>query len=357
MRVTRGLALAGVLLAGCPCAFALNPELDVSQYAHTPWKIRDGFPKGQVYAIAQTPDGYLWLGTEFGLFRYDGARSVPWQPPPDQSLRSSNITRLLAAHDGTLWIGTRKGLASWKSGKLTQYSELDGQVIGALLQDREGSIWSGGLGTPTGRLCAIHEGAVHCYEQDGALGVGVTGLYEDSKRNLWVGGDFKNRVLRWKPGPPQFFAVPGEQGEIRALTEGDDGALLIAVKGGVKRLIDGNVEPAYPFPLPCASSWCHKYSAIAMELCGSQLQVGDWCMYTRGGRMYLPLPMVFQAILFTLSLRITKAISGSPRLAAWTAFATSPPPRFRWTKVCRMRPSCLSWRQGMEAFGSALKTA
>ena len=53
-----GLVLAGVLLA-CPRTFALDPALDVSQYAHTAWKVREGFTKGTIVSIAQTPDGYL----------------------------------------------------------------------------------------------------------------------------------------------------------------------------------------------------------------------------------------------------------------------------------------------------------
>ena len=57
-----------VLLGTCP-ALALDPSLDVSQYAHTAWNARDGFPVGAIFAMAQTPDGYLWLGSEFGLFR------------------------------------------------------------------------------------------------------------------------------------------------------------------------------------------------------------------------------------------------------------------------------------------------
>src|SRR5213594_1144990 len=68
--VVLGIVLACILLAGRPCAFALNPELDVSQYAHTAWKIREGFTKGMILSIAQTSDGYLWLGTEFGLLRF-----------------------------------------------------------------------------------------------------------------------------------------------------------------------------------------------------------------------------------------------------------------------------------------------
>src|SRR5881409_1994702 len=100
--VALGSLLGCLLLAWRPCAFALNPALDVSQYAHTAWKIREGFTKGTITSIAQTPDGYLWLGTEFGLLRFDGVRNLPWQPPADQRLPTSQIFSLLAARDGTL---------------------------------------------------------------------------------------------------------------------------------------------------------------------------------------------------------------------------------------------------------------
>src|ERR1700760_385511 len=73
-----------VTLVCCSCALALDPSLDASQYAHTAWRVRDGFAKGFIYAIAQTPDGYLWLGTEFGLLRFDGVRAVDWSPPEGQ---------------------------------------------------------------------------------------------------------------------------------------------------------------------------------------------------------------------------------------------------------------------------------
>src|SRR5271170_5059353 len=116
-RMERRAGIAfGILLACCPCAVALNPSLDINQYAHTAWTIREGFFKGVIYAIAQTPDGYLWLGTEFGLLRFDGVRSVSWQPPTGGPLPSGRIRSLLAARDGTLWIGTEEGLASWKDG-------------------------------------------------------------------------------------------------------------------------------------------------------------------------------------------------------------------------------------------------
>src|SRR5271165_3628729 len=117
-----------ILLACCTCAFALDPSLDISQYAHRTWKGRDGFVPGYISDIVQTPDGYLWLGTEFGLYRFDGVHAVPWQPP-GQQLPDALITSLLVAHDGVLWIGTLKGLAIWKDGKLKTYPELSGQAI------------------------------------------------------------------------------------------------------------------------------------------------------------------------------------------------------------------------------------
>jgi ligand-binding sensor domain-containing protein len=174
-----------ILLACCPCASALNPSLDINQYAHTAWTIRDGLFKGIVTSTAQTPDGYLWLGTEFGLLRFDGVRSVPWQPPPGEHLPGSNIRRLLVSRDGRLWIGTNQGLVSWKDGKLTHYPALGLDVL-ALLEDHEGTIWVGGLVTSTGRLCAIQSSNSNCYGQDGSLGGGITTLYEDRAGNLWA---------------------------------------------------------------------------------------------------------------------------------------------------------------------------
>ena len=110
------LLLAGMLLALPTSALALDSALDVSQYAHTAWKVRDGFTKGVINAIAQGPEGYLWLGTDYGLYRFDGVRAVPWQPPPGQQLPSNFIASLLVARDGTLWIGTLQGLSSWREG-------------------------------------------------------------------------------------------------------------------------------------------------------------------------------------------------------------------------------------------------
>ena len=239
-----GVTMAVMLLGMCRHCLALNPELDISQYAHTSWRIRDGFPKGAVSSIAQTPDGYLWLGSEFGVVRFDGVRGVSWQPSAGQRLPSSLILSLLAARDGTLWIGTSKGLASWKDGKLTYYQESGERYIFKILQDREGTIWASAIDVNSGRLCAVRDGKAQC-SAEGALGRGAFNLYEDSKGNLWAG--VKHGLWRWKPGPPKFYPLDGEPDGIQGLGEGVDGGLLIGWNGGLRRLADERIE-AYRLP-------------------------------------------------------------------------------------------------------------
>src|SRR4029450_4216021 len=242
----RKTVMAACMLLVCRAdAFALDSSLDVSQYAHTAWKVGEGLPSGAIRAIAQTPDGYLWLGTEFGLFRFDGVRPGAWQPQAGGHLPNTGIRGVCGARDVRLWIGTFTGLASWKEGKLTHYPELDGQVIEALLEDREGTIWVAGWAPSVGRLCRIQSGDIQCYGEDGRFGSGVTPLYEDGGGNLWAGA--MNGLWRWKLGPPRLYPMPDPAQSIYALAESDDGGILIAKHSGVTTLRNGKTE-AYPLP-------------------------------------------------------------------------------------------------------------
>ena len=227
-------------------ALALDPSLDVNQYAHTAWTVRDGFSLGNIYAIAQTPDGYLWFGTEFGLFRFDSVHSVLWQPPPGQQLPDKNINSLLVTRDGTLWIGTFVGLVTWSDGKLTRRTEeeLATNFVSSLFEDGEGTVWAGTLRGPAGRLCAIRRTGTECYGKDGAFGRAVWALYEDSSRTLWAAAE--SGLWRVKPGPLKRYPT---RMELIGLNKADSGRLLIAVHGaGLMQLVGSTVEP-YPLPI------------------------------------------------------------------------------------------------------------
>jgi len=237
--------LASIMLAACPWVAALDPSLDADQYAHTAWRVGEGFSRGAIFSIAQTQDGYLWVGTEFGLLRFDGVKAVPWHPPAGQQLPSDFIQRLLVSRDGRFWIGTRKGLASWKDNRLTQYPELAGQSVVRLLEDHEGTLWIGVESIPGhGRLCAIQNRSIHCEDEGGAFGNAVLGLLEDRKSNLWVAT--QTGLWRWKPGPPKFHPMP--QDELTGgLVEGENGALLVSTRSGVKQFVAGKMK-SYPLP-------------------------------------------------------------------------------------------------------------
>ncbi len=231
---------AAALFASAPPAFAEPPRLQVSQYAHTSWTARDGVSLGPVFAMAQTPDGYLWIAASFGLFRFDGLRFVAWQPPKGQSL-PDNPYALLVSRDGTLWIGTFGGLASWNGTALTRYPQTDPAFVTSLHEDREGTIWAGLL-AEQGRLCAVRGGQVDCVMPEGGFGTHVWSLAEDATGALWVGADAG--LWRWKPGPPQRFDTAGMR--LGDLTTTADGQLLIGNRGAGLRRLAGNRFVPYP---------------------------------------------------------------------------------------------------------------
>jgi signal transduction histidine kinase len=221
------LCTVAVLLWSHP-ARALDPSLDITQYAHLAWTFRNGFSNGAVYAIAQTPDGYLWLGTSAGVMRYDGARLTPLPLGRGQKLPNAASAAILPARDGSVWIGTLDGLVSWKNGELTHHPVFAGRTVITLLQQRDGTVWAGSFGGPTGKLCAFGEQTT-CYGDDGEFGGSVASLYEDGDGSLWVASG--TGLWRWTPGAPgHYLATPIQTHQ--SLTLGDRGKdVLVAVDG------------------------------------------------------------------------------------------------------------------------------
>ena len=140
-RLVRVVARWGlVFLCATSVANALDPNRKISQYGHTAWRIEDGAvaPGG---SIAQTTDGYLWLGTSGSLMRFDGVRFTRWQLPEGQRLPGRSVTYLLGTHDGSLWIGTTGGLSRLKDGQLKVYADSAKPTgISAIIEDHSGTV-------------------------------------------------------------------------------------------------------------------------------------------------------------------------------------------------------------------------
>jgi len=157
------IAYALVSATLCVQVSALNPDRKISQYAHTAWRVQDGYFNGPPTVFAQTADGYLWIGTRAGLMHFDGVRFVPWTPPPGKKLPSPFITSLLAGRDGSLWVGTSSGLARWKNGELVNVGLK--AFIQRMYEDQNGTIWvTHTRGSESlGPVCQVRETKLRCY--------------------------------------------------------------------------------------------------------------------------------------------------------------------------------------------------
>jgi signal transduction histidine kinase/ligand-binding sensor domain-containing protein len=187
---------------------ALNPSTQLTQFGHTAWRVRDGLIPGPPTSLTQAADGFLWIGTEAGLVRFDGVRFVPWSPPEGMRLPDDRIVALLSAKDGSVWIGTGNGLAQWKDGKLIVHARVG--RFGALLEDRDGVVWAGHTRalSELPPLCRSAADGFRCFGSSDSLPLHfVSALHQDGNGDLWIGGD--SGVCRWRSGKPDCHAIPG----------------------------------------------------------------------------------------------------------------------------------------------------
>ena len=134
-----------LLGATLPSATAApSRQRTLSELNHTSWTAKDGVP-GEVFALAQTADGYLWLGTATGLYRFDGAHFERYEPSAGQRFPASIVESLMATPDGGLFIGFRGGGVSLlKNGKVTTYADSDNQMgrVRGFAIARDGTVWT-----------------------------------------------------------------------------------------------------------------------------------------------------------------------------------------------------------------------
>ncbi len=193
-------SVAGLFLCA-RAVWCLDPAKNVTQYGHAVWTTQDGLPQNSVRCFAQTEDGYLWMGTQAGLARFDGVRFTVFDRFNTPQLRNDHILVLTAARDGTLWIGSAGGhLTSWRDGRFAArplpVSAVD-ENIRALLEDREGKIWVGTQHTGLFRLDA-NRPPMNISTGQGLSDPFVRALYEDRDGTLWIGTD--RGLNRWKNG-------------------------------------------------------------------------------------------------------------------------------------------------------------
>ena len=234
-------------------ARGVDPNYRISQYAHTTWRIQDGFLNAIPTAITQTLDGYIWIGTQSGLVRFDGVRFVPWTPPDGEKLISTRIDSLMAGRDGSLWIGTAEGLSHWQNNHLFNFEDSRG-VVPEIIEARAGTVWI--ILSPSnnnlGPLCEIVVSAMRCHGKAEGIPEDIyDSLMEDDQGNLWLGGN--TELVSWKPDSHRVYAPGGlksnkQMAGFLSLAASPDGSLWagMAAKGpglGLQRLVHGAWTP------------------------------------------------------------------------------------------------------------------
>jgi ligand-binding sensor domain-containing protein/signal transduction histidine kinase len=185
--------------------FALDPDKAISQYVRDSWQLEDGLPQNSAMCILQTRDGYLWIGTEEGLARFDGIRFKNFDKSNTKEIEENWINSLTEDRDGALWIGTDGGgLLRYKNGKFERFKSKEiHPTVFPIYEDRKGTLWVGTLGGGVYKI--QNEKIVDNYTvNDGLASNTIFSILEDRKGNLWIG---TSRGLNlWKNGKFVLFA-------------------------------------------------------------------------------------------------------------------------------------------------------
>jgi PAS domain S-box-containing protein len=228
-------------------AYALDPNKRLTQYAHTAWRIQDGFLPNTPFWISQTKDGYLWVGGGSDALRFDGVRFTPWSA----SIASTPIRNLVSVRVGEFWIATGSGLAHFRDNVVISQYDLLG--ITGVYKDSDGSLWALSLRSPDQVLCQATDTRIRCFGQAEGITIHVPfSFIPDGKGGFWIGGD--TSLLHWKMGAaheiysPQHLQSNVGQIGIRSLLEDSDGSLLVGIMAagpglGLERLRNGVLTP------------------------------------------------------------------------------------------------------------------
>jgi signal transduction histidine kinase/ligand-binding sensor domain-containing protein/DNA-binding NarL/FixJ family response regulator len=277
------LAVLVAALLGARAAQALDPRKALTQYGLDSWQA--GLPLTSIHTVAQSRDGYIWVGTQEGMARFNGVSFTTFDRHNTPALRSSDVWTLLPARDGSLWIGTvTGGLSVMRDGRVSSFSTRDGlaadmvlsihedaagtlwvgtsqglsrlegarfksygtaeglphPVVRALASDAKGALW---LGTDGGGLVRLENGAFTRFTTgDGLSSDHVRSLAFDSRGRLWIGTDAGLTLLQ-DGRFSRYGTKDGLLGEtVRGLLVDRDQSLWIATFGGLNRLRDGRFE-------------------------------------------------------------------------------------------------------------------
>jgi signal transduction histidine kinase/ligand-binding sensor domain-containing protein/CheY-like chemotaxis protein len=230
------LSVIAALALAAPVA-ALEPSKPISHYRYELWEEAEGLPHYSINTLVQGADGYLWLGTYYGLVRFDGIDFKVFDKSNTPQLPSNQVSSLAVDKQGVLWIGTSKGLVELKNGVFRAITEdaIAGLWVRVIVVGKDDTLW---IGTGSNGVFQGRNGQFHEF---GAKGETVRSLALDGDGELWVGTH--NGLWHFAQGKVYRLTkkdgLPDER--VLSVLRTADGVVWIGTRVGIACLRDGKI--------------------------------------------------------------------------------------------------------------------
>ncbi len=237
--------IACVTAAFCPSELRakLDPDTPIEQILIQTWQTSQGLPQNSVTSIAQSSDGFLWIGTEEGLSRFDGLRFANFDKR-SSGLSNNAVLSLLFDHRKDLWIGTNGGgLVRLQNNRFSRYTTDNGlpnNSVRALYEDKKGSLW---IGTDGGGLVRLSKGAFRIFTKaDGLPDNSIFSISGDDSGDVWVGTHAG--LSRFHAGEFVAFHAGKALGSdyVRVVQAGKDGTVWVGTNNGLAHISSAGVS-------------------------------------------------------------------------------------------------------------------
>src|SRR5262245_32330737 len=196
---------------------------------HTAWTARDGLA-GDASSLAQTADGFLWIGTSDGLYQFDGVRFEAYRPT-NGVIAARAVSTLTAAPGGGLWVGHQSGGVTFvdAQGKATAYTPADSLPVArvrAIAVDHDGTAWVAAVGG-LARLPADQNRWQKIRRDWGYPHLSAWTVFVDSRGTLWVGAASPQGLMYLPRGAKQFIRL-AVSGSAIGFNDVDDSTIVYA---------------------------------------------------------------------------------------------------------------------------------